>query len=113
MTLSFYQNGIMRCLIEESDSTRFRISEYDLPVVEEQLIPVTDLSSHITNDTNWLYVENLSNDNDGETYAYNITYSPFVITQYANGMETLVINKNHSLAYEINKPPVAENDWPT
>ena len=35
LTLSFYQNGIMRCLIEEPDNTRFRISDYDLPVVEE------------------------------------------------------------------------------
>ena len=35
LTLWFYQNGIMRTLLEEPDSTRFRISQEGLPVVEE------------------------------------------------------------------------------
>jgi hypothetical protein len=37
----------MRALIEEPGSTRFKISEEGLPVVEEQLLPVADLSSRV------------------------------------------------------------------
>ncbi len=41
----FYQNGIMRTLIQEPSSTRFRISEENLPVVDEQLIPASNLTN--------------------------------------------------------------------
>ena len=37
LTMVFYQNGIMRLLIEEPGVKRFRISQEDLPVVDEQL----------------------------------------------------------------------------
>jgi hypothetical protein len=43
LSMWFYQNGIMRTLIEEPESKRFRISQEGLPVVDEQLIPVSDL----------------------------------------------------------------------
>lgn len=39
LTLTVYQNGILRMLIEEPDVKRFRISQEGLPVVDEQLIP--------------------------------------------------------------------------
>ena len=116
MTLSFYQNGIMRCLIEQPSNTRFRISDYDLPVVEDQLNSVTDFTDKVTNSTNWVAVSNLTNESDGETYSYNISYDPFMITQYADGVETMVINKNKSLAYEIGAPPSmteTSSSWPT
>lgn len=32
---------------------------------------------------------------------YNVTYDPFMITQYASGVVTMTINKNNNLAYEI------------
>lgn len=35
LRMTFYQNGIMRTLIEEPDSTRFRISAEGLPVEED------------------------------------------------------------------------------
>lgn len=35
LKMVFYQNGILRATIEEPDSTRFKISEHDLPVVDE------------------------------------------------------------------------------
>ncbi len=47
LKMTFYQNGIMRALIEEPGSTRFKISEEGLPVVEEQLLPIADLSSRV------------------------------------------------------------------
>jgi hypothetical protein len=34
LKIRFYQNGIMRAVIEEPNSGRFKISEDDLPVVE-------------------------------------------------------------------------------
>ena len=37
LTLNVYQNGILRMLLEEPAVKRFRISQEDLPVVEEQL----------------------------------------------------------------------------
>ena len=46
LTLWFYQNGIMRALIQEPDSDRFRISQEELAVADSQLEPVTSLSSH-------------------------------------------------------------------
>lgn len=39
LTMTVYQNGILRLLIEEPDVKRFRISQEDLPVVDDQLIP--------------------------------------------------------------------------
>ena len=46
LTLSIYQNGILRMLVEEPGHERFRISQEDLPVVEEQLKPA-DISKTI------------------------------------------------------------------
>jgi len=40
LTLAFYEDGIMRALLDTSDRSRFRISEEDLPVVWSQLKPV-------------------------------------------------------------------------
>ena len=37
----FYQNGILRVLIDQKDSQRFRISQEDLPVEWDQLIPLS------------------------------------------------------------------------
>ena len=46
LTLSIYQNGILRMLVEEPGHERFRISQEDLPVVDEQLKPA-DLTKKI------------------------------------------------------------------
>ena len=35
LTLTFYKDGILRMLVEEPDVKRFRISQEDLPVVDE------------------------------------------------------------------------------
>ena len=48
LTLSFYQNGILRVLLEEPNGNRFRISQEAVqPVVEEQLKPVPINDSNI------------------------------------------------------------------
>jgi len=36
--MTVYQNGILRMLVED-DTSRFRISQEDLPVVDAQLLP--------------------------------------------------------------------------
>ena len=61
------------------------------------------------NTSDYLVVDNLTNDLDSETYMYNVSYSPFKIIQYANGVETMIINKNNSLGYETG-PPANTND---
>lgn len=40
--MHFYQNGILRVLIDQKDSQRFRISQEDLPVEWDQLIPLSE-----------------------------------------------------------------------
>lgn len=65
MTLKFYQNSIMRVLIQEPASTRFRISQEDLPVVDAQLV-ATNLRNKVTLNESWVAIENLSNDEDNE-----------------------------------------------
>ena len=47
LTLAFYQDGIVRVVIGEPDSDRFRISQYGISVEDEQLIPY-DLSDAVT-----------------------------------------------------------------
>ena len=55
LTMTFYQNGILRVLIEEPNGARFRISQEDLPVVDNQLVPVdlTDLVEWSANGTSF------------------------------------------------------------
>lgn len=43
LKMCFYQNGIMRVIIDEPNSERFKISDSDLPVNEEQLISFKNL----------------------------------------------------------------------
>lgn len=45
LTMEFYEDGIVRTLLDDGSYTRFRISEEDLPVVWEQLKPVPDFKS--------------------------------------------------------------------
>lgn len=45
LTLAFYQDGIMRALIDTEEHSRFRISGEDLPVSWDQLIPLSGFAS--------------------------------------------------------------------
>jgi hypothetical protein len=59
LRLTFYQNGIMRALIGEPGNTRFKISETGLPVVEEQLYPVENLSANVTISNSGMVIDGL------------------------------------------------------
>ena len=65
LTLTVYQNGILRMLIEEPEVKRFRISQDDLnPVMDEQLVPV-DLTDKVYWDSvnpNYFAIQNLTNE---------------------------------------------------
>lgn len=68
--------------MDEPNSKRFRISQEDLPVVDEQLIGVSDLNTHYytnTNDDNVSVFYNLTSDDGSEDYDYTIYYNPFRI----------------------------------
>ena len=80
LRMTFYQNGIMRTLIEEPGSTRFRISEEGLPVSEEQLIAVTDLSSHVTTLGDSVIIDNLVHDDGTETFKYVLDFERFKVS---------------------------------
>ena len=75
LTLSFYQNGILRVLIEEPDGNRFRISQESLqPVVEEQLkpVPITSENIWITETGNFFQVAGLFSDRGDEHFQYYV-----------------------------------------
>lgn len=86
----------MRALIEDMLSDRFRISQEDIPVVEDQLHPVNYLSSLVDVTDHTAYFHN----EDDETYAYEIQFEPFMITQKSNGVVTMVINADNMLYVE-------------
>lgn len=69
----------MRTVIEQKNSTRFRISAEKLPVEEDQLIPVVKLSDHVRKLENHMVVENLTHDDETETFKYIIEYDRFSI----------------------------------
>ena len=96
----FYQNGIMRTLIQEPSSTRFRISEENLPVVDEQLIPASNLTNLVLVNSTHLVVGNLNHEDGTEVFTYTVKFDHFLITMTANGVETLVVNPTDSLLFE-------------
>ena len=66
LTLTFYQNGMMRTLIEEPNTKRFRISQDDLePIVESQLTTV-DLTGLTVSEVDGLTVGWLDGENKDE-----------------------------------------------
>jgi hypothetical protein len=100
LRLTFYQNGIMRTLIGEPGNTRFKISESGLPVVEEQLYPVENLSANVTISTSEMVIDGLVHSDKTETFKYIVYFNHFKVEQYSNGKLTLVMNPNDSLYYE-------------
>lgn len=99
LTLWFYQNGIMRALLEEPDSTRFRISDEDIPVVEEQLI-AADLTDKVTIEETFFEVSGLEHNDATESFRYVVDFEHFKITQYAGDIVTLIMNPIDSLYIE-------------
>ena len=104
LTLTVYQNGIMRMLVEEPGVKRFRISQEDLPVVEDQLIKV-DLLEHITwaDDKKSFTISGLTNSEGDESWEYNVELPRFRINQVSSSGETIktmVVNPQDTLYYE-------------
>lgn len=100
LTLWFYQNGIIRVLLEEPESGRFRISGEGLPVVEEQLIPTKLLSKRVIINDNTLIVRDLFNKDVDEVFRYEVEFDHFKIKQYSNEILTLIMNPVDSLYFE-------------
>ena len=71
LTLSVYQNGIMRMLVEEPGVKRFRISQEDLPVSWDQLNAV-DLTDKITwaDDRQSFTISGLTHEQGDESFSY-------------------------------------------
>ena len=90
----------MRTLIEEPGSSRFRISQEDLPVVEDQLDRIENLMDHVTIKDHMVVIDGLAHDDGSETFKYEVEYNHFKITQYSNDVVTLVMNVDDSLYYE-------------
>jgi hypothetical protein len=110
MVLSFYQNGIMRVWMDEHaysiGDRRFRISQEELPVVDEQLVPIDLDSSRVHETADELIIHNLEHSDKSESYTYRISFGHFKITQEVTNnknetMTTMVINPIDSLYYEV------------
>lgn len=104
MTLTVYQNGILRMLMEEPGAKRFRISQEAVqPVVDEQLLPV-DLTEKITwsDDRQTMSITGLTNEASDEDWEYTIELARFRINQLQDGQQlrTLVVNPEDTLYYE-------------
>ena len=87
MTLTFYQNGIIRMLMTEPGVERFRISQEAVqPVVDEQLV-AADLTDKVTwsDDKQTLSISGLKNEQGDEDWTYVIELPRFRINQYQNG----------------------------
>ena len=80
LTLTVYQNGIMRMLIEEPGVKRFRISQEDLPVADEQL-EVTDLLDNFTwsEDKKSFSISGLNSEQGDESWEYQVELPRFRI----------------------------------
>jgi hypothetical protein len=70
----------MRTLIMEPDSKRFRISQEDLPVVDELLIFISNLQSLTTQNATHLTVSNLTHKDGSDVFTYSIQFDHFKIT---------------------------------
>lgn len=104
LTLTVYQNGIMRMLVEEPETKRFRISQETLhPVVDEQLIPV-DLTDKITwsDDRTTLTISGLEHEEGDEGWEYTLELPRFRINQLSGDgkVQTLVVNPEDTLYFE-------------
>ncbi len=100
----FYQNGIMRMLIEEPGVKRFRISQEDLPVVDEQLERV-DLSDRFNFDASKrsFTISDLTSEHGDESWEYEIDLPRFRINQMTSSGEmikTMVVNPQDTLHFE-------------
>ena len=94
----------MRLLLEEPDVKRFRISQEDLPVVDEQLI-ATDLTDKVQwdEDGQGFTISGLEHESGDESFSYHVELSRFRINQVSeNGksLRTLVVNPEDTLYYE-------------
>ena len=69
-TMWFYQNGIVRVLLEEPASGRFRISGEGIPVVEEQLVPISGLEARVLLGADYMDVSGLAHDDGSEAFNY-------------------------------------------
>ena len=95
----------MRMLVEEPGVKRFRISQEDLPVVDDQLIKV-DLIEHFTwaDDKQSFTISGLTNSEGDESWEYKVELPKFRINQVSSSsgetIKTMVVNPQDTLYYE-------------
>jgi len=102
LEVDFYQSGIARFLIEEPDSSRFRISSTGLPVVDEQLHHQRFKTSYIGDSV--LRVEGLTTHDQHEHFSYEFGLDSLSVSLLRNGnlalSSNLMSNSNNSLLVE-------------
>ena len=93
----FHQAGIAQILIGEPGNARFQISQEDLPVEWDNLVPGNVTQGEVKEDG----VKYIAYGEDGlEIYTFHIFFNPFKIEQHANGKLAQVINPRASLYVE-------------
>ena len=100
LTISFYQDGIARVVIDEVKGVekRFRISdEKDFAVMESQLIS-TEIQTHITDQS--VEISGIASEDGEDVFTYELTFKPMRLVQRVNGMKTLTLFASDSLYFE-------------
>lgn len=104
LTVNVYQNGILRVLIEEPGVKRFRISQEDLPVVEEQLI-AQDLTGLYHDYGTSTAIQYLNSEEGDESWEVDFEFDRFRIHHVAKkdnepSFRTMTFNDNDTLYFE-------------
>ena len=104
LTLSVYQNGIVRMLIEESGVSRFRISQEDLPVVDGQLV-AQDLTGIVSTFDNDLTIDNLWSVDGDEGWQLDLVFDRFRLHHKVKqtseaSYRTMTVNDDDTLWFE-------------
>ena len=79
LQMQFYENGIMRTLIDTADHTRFRISQEDLPVVWDQLEPLDHMVMRLDTYEDHLKIKGITREDSDDVYEYIIGFKPLSI----------------------------------
>ena len=69
-------------------------------MVEEQLIPIGNLTSSSEFHKDHMIVQGLQHDDESEVFKYKVDFSHFRVSQYSNDILTLIVNPVDSLYFE-------------
>jgi len=92
---------MMRTQIMEPGSQRFQIAKEGLPLSEETLRSVPELSNWVTVDDTSMLLGPFESDDQTESTSYLMQFDHWTTYQYTNDKLSMIINPIESLSFEI------------